>query len=224
MPNIDLVTVIFALVALFVAYKLRSVLGVRNDGQGPTGGLSGAAAARAGPGDARRSASVDAAATATAALPPAADRWQGVAEPEAWSGLDAIAAADRSFSAPAFLSGARAAYDMIVHAFAAGDAATLHGLMAPDAFANFDASIRSRAAAEPNNDDHRGVDRRRQDRGGAADRPNRAGQRALRQQARLRRPRCGGRRRRRLADGGRRPSRLVDFRSRRSAHATQTGG
>ena len=66
---------------------------------------------------------------------------------DAWSGLDAIAAADRSFDAQAFLSGARTAYEMVVHAFAVGDSATLRGLMAPEAFANFDAAIRARAAA-----------------------------------------------------------------------------
>ena len=39
MPEIDLPTVIFALVALFVAYKLRSVLGVRNNSERQPGGL-----------------------------------------------------------------------------------------------------------------------------------------------------------------------------------------
>ena len=48
---------------------------------------------------------------------------------------------------PDFLSGARAAYDMVVHGFAAGDTATLRNLMAPEAFANFDTAIRARAAA-----------------------------------------------------------------------------
>ena len=37
MPDIDLPTVLFALVAIFVAFKLRSVLGTRNDGERPTG-------------------------------------------------------------------------------------------------------------------------------------------------------------------------------------------
>ena len=35
---------------------------------------------------------------------------------------------------------------MVIHAFAVGDSATLRNLMAPDAFANFDAAIRDRAA------------------------------------------------------------------------------
>jgi predicted lipid-binding transport protein (Tim44 family) len=146
MPDIDLPTVIFALVALFVAYKLRSVLGMRNHGERPTGGLL--APLRRAPGPASvPEALTDAPPAAPAVSPPATDRWEGVAGPDAWSGLDAIAAADTSFTAQAFLSGARAAYDMVVHAFAAGDEATLRSLMAPEAFANFDAAIRVRAAA-----------------------------------------------------------------------------
>jgi len=147
MPDIDLPTVIFALVALFVAFKLRSVLGMRNQGR-PPGGL---APLRRAPGPASpvvapREPPVEAPAPPPA-LPPVVDRWKTVAEPDTWSGLDAIAAADSSFTAQAFLSGARAAYDMVVHAFAAGDTATLQSLMAPEAFANFDAAIRARAAA-----------------------------------------------------------------------------
>jgi predicted lipid-binding transport protein (Tim44 family) len=150
MPDIDLPTLIFALVALFVAFKLRSVLGLRNRESRPTGGLL--APLRRAPGQASpRAPSSDAPAdgsTPAPALQAAPDRWKGVAEPGAWSGLDAIAAADRSFDAQAFLSGARTAYDMIIHAFAAGDSATLRNLMASDAFANFDAAIRARAARD----------------------------------------------------------------------------
>jgi len=145
MPDIDLPTVIFALVALFVAYKLRSVLGMRSDSERPTGGLL--APLRRAPGPAPAVAPVDAAPTGPPPVAPAADRWKSVGDPDAWSGLDAIAAADVGFAPEGFLSGARAAYDMIVHAFAAGDSATLHGLMAPEAFANFDNAIRARAAA-----------------------------------------------------------------------------
>ena len=144
MNEIDLPTVIFALVALFVAFKLRSVLGMRNDSGRPPGGLL--APLRRAP-----DAAIPAEAPPPVAVAPpsaaAPERWKGLAAPEAWSGLDAIAAADKAFEPQAFLSGARAAYDMIVHAFAAGDSATLRGLMAPDAFANFDAAIKARAAA-----------------------------------------------------------------------------
>jgi predicted lipid-binding transport protein (Tim44 family) len=147
MPEIDLPTVIFALVALFVAYKLRSVLGMRQDSERPPGGLL--APLRRVPAPPTAPVAEPDGAASALAPPPAADRWKGVAEsdPAVWSGLDAIAAADRSFSPQAFLSGARIAYDMVVHAFAAGDSATLRNLMTPEAFANFDNAIQSRAAA-----------------------------------------------------------------------------
>ena len=53
MPEIDLPTVIFALVALFVAFKLRSVLGTRNDERAPAGRACGPASAGAGAGQPR---------------------------------------------------------------------------------------------------------------------------------------------------------------------------
>ncbi len=145
MPEIDLPTVIFALVALFVAYKLRSVLGVRNNSERQPGGLL--APLRRAPGPPTPAVVQSDGAAPAPVPPPSAERWKGVAEPGVWSGLDAITAADRDFSPQAFLSGARAAYDMVVHAFAAGDSATLRSLMAPEAIANFDNAIRARAAA-----------------------------------------------------------------------------
>jgi len=145
MPDIDLPTVIFALVALFVAFKLRSVLGMRSGSERPSGGLL--APLRRAPSASPTIAPPEAPAAAPAVAAAPAERWEGAAEPDAWAGLDAIAAADPSFAAQPFLSGARAAYDMVVHAFAAGDAATLRSLMAPDAFANFDAAIQARATA-----------------------------------------------------------------------------
>ena len=146
MPEIDLPTVIFALVALFVAWKLRSVLGMRQDSERPGGQL---APLHRAPGPASAPvAQPDAAAPAPVSLP-AADRWKGVAEPNSavWSGLDAIAGADRGFAPQSFLSGARVAYDMVVHAFAAGDSDALKSLMSPEAFANFESAIHARANA-----------------------------------------------------------------------------
>ena len=145
MPDFDFSTVILALVALFVVFKLRSVLGTRSGSERPSGGLL--APLRRAPGAPPAIAPAEAPTPAAPFATAPVDRWKGLAEPNAWSGLDAIAAADRSFAAPDFLSGARAAYDMVVHGFAAGDAATLRNLMAPEAFANFDAAIRARAAA-----------------------------------------------------------------------------
>src|SRR3977135_2952042 len=115
MPEIDLPTVIFALVALFVAWKLRSVLGMRQDSDRP--GEVAAPLRRAPRPATAPVAHRDSAPSAPVSQPPA-DRWKGVSEPDpaVWSGLDAIASADRSFSPEAFLAGARGAYDMVVHA------------------------------------------------------------------------------------------------------------
>ena len=54
---------------------------------------------------------------------PLTDRWKGVAGPGTplALGLDAVAAQDTSFDPQHFISGARAAYEMIVLAFANGD-------------------------------------------------------------------------------------------------------
>jgi predicted lipid-binding transport protein (Tim44 family) len=146
MPEIDLPTVIFALVALFVAWKLRSVLGMRQDSERP-GELM--APLRRAPGPTSPPVAQPEATPSAPVSQAPADRWKGVAEsnPGVWSGLDAIASADRSFSPEAFLSGARVAYDMVVHAFAAGDSDALKSLMAPEAFANFESAIHARVDA-----------------------------------------------------------------------------
>ncbi|HEY1864527.1 MAG TPA: Tim44/TimA family putative adaptor protein [Roseiarcus sp.] len=146
MPEFDLPTVIFALVALFVAWKLRSVLGMRQDSERPGGLL---APLRRVPSASNPPVAQPDATPSPPVSQTSADRWKGVAEPNSgvWSGLDAIASADRSFSPEAFLSGARVAYDMVVHAFAAGDSDALKSLMAPEAFANFESAIHARADA-----------------------------------------------------------------------------
>jgi predicted lipid-binding transport protein (Tim44 family) len=148
MPEIDLPTVIFALVALFVAWKLRSVLGMRQDSDSERpGGLL--APLRRVPGASTAPVAQPGATPSAPAPTLAADRWKGVAEPNSavWSGLDAIAEADRGFSPQAFLAGAKGAYDMVVHAFAAGDSDALKSLMSPEAFANFESAIHTRADA-----------------------------------------------------------------------------
>jgi predicted lipid-binding transport protein (Tim44 family) len=74
------------------------------------------------------------------------NRWSTYAEPDSkiWDGLDAIAAAEPSFDPEHFLSGAKAAYEMIVVAFAAGDRQTLHSLLAKDVLDSFEGAISQR--------------------------------------------------------------------------------
>jgi predicted lipid-binding transport protein (Tim44 family) len=63
------------------------------------------------------------------------------------AGLKAIAEVDPGFSPKSFLEGAKAAYEMIVTAFAAGDRATLKNLLDKDVYDGFERVIRDREAA-----------------------------------------------------------------------------
>jgi len=62
-------------------------------------------------------------------------------------GLGRIKAADRSFSDAEFGGGAKAAYEMIVTAFAAGDTTTLKTMVSPDVMAGFTQAIEARRKA-----------------------------------------------------------------------------
>jgi predicted lipid-binding transport protein (Tim44 family) len=146
----DIYTIIFLALAVFIFLRLRSVLGQRTGRERPP---YDPLAAR----DAVRPANdkVVALPTRTNEIAPAdageeaaapANRWQGVAEPGTpiAEGLDAIAAADPQFDAKPFIVGARAAYEMVVTAFAAGDRRALKDLLSRDVYDGFDAAIRER--------------------------------------------------------------------------------
>ena len=132
---------IFAALALFVLWKLRSVLGERTerDQSAPSRvqPVSAASGSENAPGNVIAPAAFQ---------PPPAERWTGIAEKDskAWAGLDAVAAADAGFSGPAFIEGARKAYEMIIAAFAKGDRETLGRLLSPHVFENFAAEISAR--------------------------------------------------------------------------------
>jgi predicted lipid-binding transport protein (Tim44 family) len=59
-------------------------------------------------------------------------------------GLEAIRAADPDFDAVSFLAGSKIAFDMILSAFAAGDANGLKPLLAPEVMQQFGAAITDR--------------------------------------------------------------------------------
>jgi predicted lipid-binding transport protein (Tim44 family) len=152
-------TIVFAIIAIFVVWKLWSVLGTRNGAErppfdptsslGPGPGRNGANGAQP-MGQVIRmpAAPPQAPAPSSFATPDAAARWKGFAEPgsNVAAGLDAIAAADRAFNPEGFLGGARSAYEMIITAFAAGDRATLGNLLAPEVMDNFSKAIETRLA------------------------------------------------------------------------------
>jgi len=128
--SIDPFTVFFAALAIFVGWRLWATLGTG-------GGAPPASAPVRGP------------FAPPPASPPAAERWRGIAEPGGplAGGLDAIAAGDPGFDARGFLGGARAAYEMITAAFAAGDLDALRPLLGPETFADFSHAIETRKAA-----------------------------------------------------------------------------
>ncbi len=138
--NIDPLTIVFAGVAIFLVWRLWSVLGTRTGAERPP--MQAPRSARLG-GDI-----ID----VTPAPPPSAlspERWKGVAEPggKLAAGLDAVAGGDPTFDPQHFLAGARAAYEMIINAFAAGNVEALRGLLAPEPLANFTNAIAARNAA-----------------------------------------------------------------------------
>jgi len=63
------------------------------------------------------------------------------------AGLAQIKIADHHFEPGPFVEGARAAYEMIVAAFAGGDRQTLRGLLSDEVFDNFTQAIDGREAA-----------------------------------------------------------------------------
>jgi len=158
MQSMDISTIIFAIIAIFVVWKLRSVLGQRTgterrpyDSPAKTniGAQDKDSAAKGNnivqmPGVLRSGVQSSQPARADQTAP-----WAGYAEPGSAvaSGLDAIAGADGSFNAGGFVAGARSAYEMIVAAFAAGDVKALSALLAPDVMDNFSQAIAARTAS-----------------------------------------------------------------------------
>jgi predicted lipid-binding transport protein (Tim44 family) len=133
---------VFAALAVFVLWKLHSVLGVRSERDAPAPPRERFSAPQGGFFRGRQ------AAPAPAPVVLDAERWTGLAEKgsKAWAGLDAIAASDPSFTRERFIEGARKAYEMIVAAFAKGDRDTLRRLLASDVYDNFAREISRREA------------------------------------------------------------------------------
>ena len=221
MPEIDLPTVIFALVALFVAYKLRSVLGMRQDSERRSGGLlaplrrvPAPPTAPVVPPDARGRPPLR-------RLPRIGGRASPSPIPRSGAALtpspQPIAASRRKPFFPAHGSPTTWSFMPSPPAIPRRCA----NLMTPEAFANFDNAIRSRAAAGQTMtttvvsiDDATIVGAQLV--GAAAQLGG-----AFRRQARLRHPRRPRRGRRRIAERRRRSYRFVDVRARHSLARSQ---
>jgi predicted lipid-binding transport protein (Tim44 family) len=131
----------FAMVAAFIALRLRSVLGRRTGHERRRGNGFGGAGANGG-GD------------NVVALP---DRSGGKLEQEAGvsdvtdadlkAGLTQIRLADHRFELQSFLAGASRAFEMIVEAFAGGDKEALRPLLADKVYEGFARAVDERQAA-----------------------------------------------------------------------------
>jgi predicted lipid-binding transport protein (Tim44 family) len=153
--DVDIYTIIFLALAVFIFLRLRSVLGQRTGNERPPYD-------RAAPNVVQRTqdnnnvvpmpgAVIDQAPLApTADVAPQTDRWKDLAEPGTplAAGLDAIAAQDSSFDPRHFISGARGAYEMIVLAFANGDRRALKDLLSSEVYESFEAVIKDREKHE----------------------------------------------------------------------------
>jgi predicted lipid-binding transport protein (Tim44 family) len=145
----DIYTIIFLALAVFIFLRLRSVLGQRTGRERPPYDPYSSArdAMRPSPGDkvvALPGRAPDTQKSSEPAEP--VDRWKGIAEPGSAlaTGLDALVREDKTFDPKHFLTGARAAYDMIVTAYAAGDRRQLKNLLGREVYDGFEAAIKDR--------------------------------------------------------------------------------
>lgn len=140
--------VIFAMIAAFLVYRLRSVLGRRTGEERQRSNPFTSAPGAAKPDNVvplpeRNRTRPDVA-------PGAAPGGDVVLSDEPLSlaaSIDQIRAADPNFDEKHFLEGSKAAFAMIVDAFARGDTATLRPLLADDVYDSFAQVIRDRQAA-----------------------------------------------------------------------------
>jgi len=146
--GVQFIDIIFlAMVAGFIALRLRSVLG-RRTGTEPAPP----------PDPLRRPERVPPARPAevvttenrddTVVQPPSRRRQAPSAEAGAAAGLAAIEVADRSFELESFVAGARWAYEIVVNAFAVGDTETLRPLVSEAVMQNFADALAVRKAAD----------------------------------------------------------------------------
>ena len=139
MTNLDLV--IFAVIAAFLVFRLRNVLGRRTGNERPPMEPN---THRSGQ---RLAAANNANDENVVALPERTpdDVFVEQAEGELGENLREIRDADPSFNSEKFVEGARSAFEMVVTSFAIGDHETLSPLLSDEVYENFTGAIIERA-------------------------------------------------------------------------------
>jgi predicted lipid-binding transport protein (Tim44 family) len=151
----DIYTIIFLALAVFIFLRLRSVLGQRTGRERPPFDPYNSAREPVRPAASdkvvalpnRSSESVPKPKDVPSEPPTVVgERWKGIAKAGTTvaTGLDALVAADPEFDAKHFLTGARAAYEMIVTAFAEGERRTLNNLLAREVYEGFESAMTER--------------------------------------------------------------------------------
>ena len=132
---------IFALIAVFLIFRLRSVLGRR------TGDEDGRPNPYAGRGQPRIKETDDGGDNVVTLPGRARQQIEETPAVEGNAGLTQIRIADPGFDDREFLRGARMAFGMIVDAYAGSDTETLRPLLSDELFGDFDSAIRDRIEA-----------------------------------------------------------------------------
>jgi predicted lipid-binding transport protein (Tim44 family) len=150
---VDIYTIIFLALAVFIFLRLRNVLGQRTGSERPPYDRAARDIANNASGNnvvPLPGTVIDHAPIAPSEPTSLPDRWKDITEPGSAvaQGLDAVAATDSSFDPQHFLAGARGAYEMIVLAFAHGDRRSLKDLLSKEVYDGFDSAIREREQRE----------------------------------------------------------------------------
>ncbi|MFV0279661.1 MAG: Tim44/TimA family putative adaptor protein [Rhodoblastus sp.] len=145
--QIDPTTIIFALLAIFVVWKLKSVLGTRVDIERPP--APGPAAPQGKPDENGKIIRLPGAGRPPAGAPPRTpfDLASLASTEKGRTGLAEVITADSTFDPNRFAAGAKTAYEMIVRAFAEGDKTTLSNLLSREVYAGFASEIDRRQQA-----------------------------------------------------------------------------
>lgn len=128
--------ILFAMLAAFLVYRLRSVLGKRTGHENRRADIFK-------PRDAESDSDN------VIALPDSRKAPITEIEPDTplAAGIAQLKIADRNFDEASFLQGAQAAFEMVINAFASGDGKTLNMLLSEDVYENFASAIRQRELA-----------------------------------------------------------------------------
>ncbi|WP_196260320.1 Tim44/TimA family putative adaptor protein [Pelagibacterium limicola] len=151
---LDFPTVIVIVVAVVVLLRLRSVLGTRTGNERPPSQRYESISRSRPDNDdtvvplpTRKTQTIDADAERAQRKLEAEIEKYSVGKPELARGLAAVADADANFTPKSFIEGAKAAYEMIVTAYASGDRKTLKMLLDKEVYDSFEAAISERESA-----------------------------------------------------------------------------